>query len=77
MLDGSGESVSLADDVEFVRDPLPGYYIGYGGNPELLCGRPDPAGPDEWGNLGSIRVECTPQEAAVLLLEASGEAGAV
>lgn len=74
-LDGSGTTVSLADDVQFKRDPLPGYFLGYGPqHDEFQCGRPDPAGINEWGRVPAINTTCTAQEAATLLLEANAQA---
>lgn len=75
---GTGETVVLQESVEFFRERVPGYRLGFvymSSDPDrgkLLCGRPDPAGTkDYWGRPTPIDTVCSMTEARELLREAA------
>lgn len=66
--DGIATPVVMADNIEFVRAQLPGYYLGWGANySELHCGTPHTDGADEDGYIYSVDFPCTIDEAAYLM----------
>lgn len=77
VVDGSGATVVLAEDVVFSRDAVDGFYVGYRpGNlsDEFVC--KSPAFSTELDQWGYPRYEpCTLAEAAEVLREASETAG--